>query len=166
MNSTDTQNHAAQEACRASGRRRLANRQRERRPHDARTGDTCQEDRVRAEIVVVVRQEAAVPPLDARDAVTNLHVPLRLDVVFRVTDAQVEQIAQQAAELLAREPTGQQGGWLRGAEQIAAYIDCPRSRVYALASAGRIPVERDGTGLIARRSELDAWIRGGGGKRP
>jgi excisionase family DNA binding protein len=56
--------------------------------------------------------------------------------------------------------------WLRGAERIAAYIDAPRSRVYALASAGRIPVERDGSNLIARRSDLDAWVRAGGGKRP
>jgi hypothetical protein len=56
--------------------------------------------------------------------------------------------------------------WLRGAEKIAAYIDSPRSRVYALASAGRIPVERDGSNLVARRSELDKWVRDGGGKRP
>jgi excisionase family DNA binding protein len=57
-------------------------------------------------------------------------------------------------------------GWLRGAERIAAYLDCPRSRVYALASAGRIAIERDGSALIARKSDLDAWIRDGGGRRP
>jgi hypothetical protein len=57
-------------------------------------------------------------------------------------------------------------GWLRGAERIAAYIDCPPSRVYALSSAGRIAVEHDGSGLVARKSDLDAWIRSGGGKRP
>ncbi len=57
-------------------------------------------------------------------------------------------------------------GWLRGAEKIADYLDCPESRVYALSSAGRIPVEHDGAGLIARKSDLDSWIRSGGGKRP
>jgi hypothetical protein len=57
-------------------------------------------------------------------------------------------------------------GWLRGADRIADYIDAPKSRVYALASAGRIPVERDGSALIARRSALDQWVRNGGGKRP
>jgi hypothetical protein len=59
-------------------------------------------------------------------------------------------------------------GWLRGAEKIAAYIDAPVSRVYALTSArpARIPVERDGSNLIARRSALDAWVLAGGGKRP
>jgi hypothetical protein len=57
-------------------------------------------------------------------------------------------------------------GWLRGADKIAAYIDSPRSRVYALASARRIPVHHDGSALIARRSELDQWLRSGGGRRP
>ena len=57
-------------------------------------------------------------------------------------------------------------GWLRGAEKIARYIDAPSSRVYALASAGRIPCERDGSSLIAHRGDLDAWLRAGGGRRP
>src|SRR5690606_22294843 len=56
--------------------------------------------------------------------------------------------------------------WLRGADKIAEYIDAPRSRVYALASAGRIPVHRDGSTLIARTSELDKWLMSGGGRRP
>ena len=56
--------------------------------------------------------------------------------------------------------------WLRGADQIAAYIGAPRSRVYALASARRIPVEHDGSALIAQTSALDDWLRAGGGKRP
>lgn len=78
----------------------------------------------------------------------------------------VEAIAERAAEILAASRDGREDGWLRGAERIAAYIDCPRSRVYALASARRIPVHHDGSALIARRSELDRWLRGGGGVRP
>jgi hypothetical protein len=77
---------------------------------------------------------------------------VNLDVIIELTDAQVEQIAEHAAELLAERPAAESDGWLRGAERIAAYIDCPRSRIYALTSAGRIPVERDGASLIARRS--------------
>ena len=46
------------------------------------------------------------------------------------------------------------------------YIDAPRSRVYSLVSAGRIPVHKDGSALVARKTELDAWVRSGGGKRP
>jgi hypothetical protein len=65
--------------------------------------------------------------------------------------------------IFARQPDD---GWLRGGEKIAAYIDAPVSRVYSLSSAGRIPVEHDGSNLVARRSELDAWVRAGGGRRP
>ena len=63
-------------------------------------------------------------------------------------------------------PETNHGGWLRGADKIANYIDAPRSRVYALASANRIPIVRDGTALLAQTHELDQWIRNGGGKRP
>jgi excisionase family DNA binding protein len=52
-----------------------------------------------------------------------------------------------------------------GADAIAAYIDLPRSRVYALVSAKRIPIHKDGSALIARKSDLDDWIVGRGGKR-
>ncbi|MGB7587816.1 MAG: hypothetical protein WBM00_03830 [Solirubrobacterales bacterium] len=86
---------------------------------------------------------------------------------FNVGDELVERIARRAAELLAdqsSEPS--QDGWLRGATRIADYIDAPRSRVYALASARRIPVHHDGSALIARRSELDQWLLRGGGRRP
>jgi excisionase family DNA binding protein len=88
-------------------------------------------------------------------------------ISFNVGDELVERIAHRAAELLAEqsdEPA--EDGWLRGAERIAAYIDAPRSRVYALVSARRIPVHRDGSALIARRSELDRWLLRGGGLRP
>lgn len=84
-----------------------------------------------------------------------------------VGDELVERIARRAAELLSEQASAPtEDGWLRGAERIAAYLDCPRSRVYALASARRIPIHRDGSALIARRSELDTWLLGGGGLRP
>jgi hypothetical protein len=56
--------------------------------------------------------------------------------------------------------------WLRGASEIAGYIGAPRSRVYALVSARRISVSHDGSALIARKSELDDWLKAGGGRRP
>jgi hypothetical protein len=82
-------------------------------------------------------------------------------------DKLVEHIAERAAELVARQQneTGEDG-WLRGADKIAAYIDAPRSHVYGLVSARRIPVHHDGSALIALRSELDTWLLTGGGKRP
>ena len=89
----------------------------------------------------------------------------------------LEQIARRVAELLVerddladlvldRHADNGESGWLRGADQIATYIGAPRSRVYALASAGRIPIQKDGSALLARRGDLDAWVRSGGGKRP
>ena len=88
-------------------------------------------------------------------------------ISLEVGDELVERIARRAAELLAeRASAPDEDSWLRGAEKIADYLDCPRSRVYALASARRIPIHRDGSALIARRSELDKWLLGGGGVRP
>ena len=78
-------------------------------------------------------------------------------------------LAELAARLAPYLPTAAPAddGWLRGADQIASYIGCPRSRVYALSSAGRLAaVEHDGKTLVARRSQLDAWMHNGGGKRP
>ena len=75
-----------------------------------------------------------------------------------------DKLAPLLVDRLVAPATGE--GWLRGADEIAAYIGSPRSRVYALASARRIPVQRDGSALVARRSELDSWLQNGGGKRP
>jgi excisionase family DNA binding protein len=100
---------------------------------------------------------------------TSGHVDLgsrERELVLRLSDELIDAIAERAAMAIAQRPGRSEDGWLRGANQIAAYIDCPRSRVYALTSARRIPVHRDGSALIARRSELDAWLRNGGGVRP
>ncbi len=48
----------------------------------------------------------------------------------------------------------------------AEHLACPRSRLYALVSAGRIPCEHDGSRLLFDRRELDAWVRAGGARRP
>jgi excisionase family DNA binding protein len=56
-------------------------------------------------------------------------------------------------------------GWLTVTE-AAEYLRCPKSRVYSLVSARRIPSMKDGSRTLLRRSELDSWLRAGGGKRP
>ena len=85
-----------------------------------------------------------------------------------VPDELVERVAERAAELVAERSNGGGEGWLRGADAIAEYVGAKRSRIYALATTTppRIPVERDGSNLVAKRSELDHWIRDGGGLRP
>lgn len=118
------------------------------------------------DFAVRISHLTAAPLSDADEGSANSGLVVSLNVVLEVTGGEIEQIAQQATKLFAK-PTGTPlDEWLRGADRIAAYIDCPRSRVYALTSAGRIPVERDGASLVARRSELDTWLRSGGGKRP
>ncbi|MEK6251254.1 MAG: hypothetical protein AABM43_04795 [Actinomycetota bacterium] len=87
---------------------------------------------------------------------------LTLDLPPELIDA----IAERVAAILAERQGPTDDGWLRGAEAIGDYIGAPRSRVYALASARRLAVHHDGSALIARRSELDAWLRDGGGRRP
>jgi len=55
--------------------------------------------------------------------------------------------------------------WL-DVEHAAEHLSCPRSRIYALVSARRIPHYKDGSRLLFRREELDDWVRAGGGRRP
>lgn len=90
-------------------------------------------------------------------------------LTLALPDELLEELAHRVADLLEQRGHGAPpavDGWLRGAEAIAEYIGAPASRVYGLSSAKRIPVEHDGSALIARRSQLDAWLRDGGGKRP
>jgi excisionase family DNA binding protein len=96
------------------------------------------------------------PPSAAPDRERpHLALPVGEDFV----EAVARRAAELAADLLAPQP------WLdvRGA---AEHLACPQSRVNALASAGRIPVHRDGSRLLFRREELDEWVRAGGAKRP
>ena len=90
--------------------------------------------------------------------------PLALTLPPELIDAIADRVAAKLAE---RQPTTEDG-WLRGATAIAEYIGSPPSRVYALSACKpqRIPTSRDGSALIAKRSDLDAWLRNGGGKRP
>lgn len=89
-------------------------------------------------------------------------------LVFEVPDELIESIAEKVAAILEAHERPSEDGWLRGGQAIADYIGAPRSRVYALATTTppRIPVHRDGSALVARRSALDLWLRDGGGRRP
>ncbi len=71
-----------------------------------------------------------------------------------------------AERLLPRlEAPAHTDGWLT-VRETAEYLRCPKSRIYSLVSARRIPFVKDGSRTLFRRSELDAWLRAGGGKRP
>lgn len=87
----------------------------------------------------------------------------RATIAIAIPDQTVEVIAERVADLLAGsfEPET----WL-GVEQAAVRLACPKSRIYALVFARRIPHERDGSRLLFRRSDLDAWVARGGARRP
>jgi excisionase family DNA binding protein len=94
----------------------------------------------------------------AIDARTDGPLALTLPVDF------VERVAFRVAAILAaREPEAER--WV-GVAEAAEHLSCPRSRIYALTSAGRLPHRKDGTRLLFRLSELDAWLERGGGRRP
>jgi excisionase family DNA binding protein len=89
----------------------------------------------------------------------------RRDVVtLGVPGELVEMIAERAADLLA-EQMPSVSPYL-DVDKAADYLACSPSRIYALTSTKRIPHHRDGSRLLFRREELDAWIERGGGKRP
>jgi hypothetical protein len=78
----------------------------------------------------------------------------------------IETIAQRAAQIVMEQTPPAEDGWLRGAEQIAGYLDSSASRIYTLSASRRIPVQRDGAAIVAKRSVLDDWIREGGDRCP
>ena len=79
----------------------------------------------------------------------------------------VELVAERAAELVADRLTAAPApeSWC-GVKEAAEHLACPKSRVYALVSAGRIPYAKDGARLLFKRSQLNAWVQQGGGRRP
>ena len=100
------------------------------------------------------------PPADVRaPGLSNAGLALAVPPEF------VEAVAQRAAALVADRLQQRTAPYLDVAG-AAAYLACPRSRIYSLVSAGRIPVRRDGSRLLFRAAELDDWLDGGGGCRP
>jgi excisionase family DNA binding protein len=78
----------------------------------------------------------------------------------------LEAVAFRAAELVAEQLEATRPEPYMGVEVTAEYLACPKSRIYALVSADRIPHRKDGSRLLFRAAELDAWLDQGGGVRP
>jgi excisionase family DNA binding protein len=62
-------------------------------------------------------------------------------------------------------PAEERSTWL-DVTAAAQHLACPKSRIYALVSARRIPFHKDGTRTLFDRGELDNWVRAGGANRP
>lgn len=79
----------------------------------------------------------------------------------------IEQIARRAAELLSeRVAPAEDGNGYLDAVGAAEFLACPKSRIYSLASLGRIPHYHDGSRLLFDRDELREYVREGGARRP
>jgi len=103
---------------------------------------------------------AAQPP----QALRSLPNPERMSI--EVPDAFLEAVARRVAEMLAAQDQGPEP-WLT-VVQAAEHLACPKSRIYALTTRrgrDRIPHQKDGSRLLFRASELDAWLESGGGTR-
>jgi excisionase family DNA binding protein len=81
-------------------------------------------------------------------------------LVLSLPDELVEAVAQRAAEIVLTAQSEPADEWLDVAG-AAEYLKCGKRRVYNLVSEGRAPVHREGTRLLFKRLELDAWIESG-----
>jgi excisionase family DNA binding protein len=81
-------------------------------------------------------------------------------------DVALDALAERLApRLTGRMTDNRPNAWLT-VESAAEHLSCPKSRIYALTSARRIPHHRDGSRVLFDRDELDVWVRGGGATRP
>jgi excisionase family DNA binding protein len=98
---------------------------------------------------------APLAPAGAAEADGMSGIDLHLD------DDGVERLAA----AIARRLQGRLGAggtpWLN-ADEAAAYIGAPISRIRQLTMGGEIPVHRDGRRVLYHRDELDRWLLDGG----
>jgi excisionase family DNA binding protein len=85
-------------------------------------------------------------------------------ISVEITEELLERIAERAAELLAGRQ-GEEPGFL-DVTGAADFLACPKSRIYALVSAKRLPHHRDGSRLLFDPGELREFVRQGGARRP
>jgi excisionase family DNA binding protein len=79
-----------------------------------------------------------------------------MSIELHLDDAGVERLA----DAIARRLEGRLGvasPWLT-AEDAAAYIGAPVSRIRQLTMGDEIPVHRDGRRVLYNRDELDRWL--------
>lgn len=76
----------------------------------------------------------------------------------------IEAVAARAAELVA--PRGPEPAGFLDVAGAAEYLACPKSRIYSLVSARRIPFYKDGSRTLFDRAELRRYVEKGGAVRP
>jgi excisionase family DNA binding protein len=73
-----------------------------------------------------------------------------------VPDALIEELAERTAAKLAKRLPQTPEPYL-DVDGAAEYLSCPRSRIYDLRRQG-LTVYKDGSRLLFRREDLDAWL--------
>ncbi len=80
------------------------------------------------------------------------------DLVLALPDALVDELVERVAARLARPAAVP---WV-GVDAVVAHLGCRRQRIYDLVSQrgrrGGIPHRKDGSRLLFRLSEIDAWL--------
>jgi excisionase family DNA binding protein len=79
-------------------------------------------------------------------------------LVLTLPDELVDELVERVASRLTR-PTAEP--WV-GVDVVASHLGCRRQRIYDLVSqrgcGGGIPYRKDGSRLLFRLSEVDAWL--------
>ncbi len=94
-----------------------------------------------------------MPPAESHEPSLSITVPAA------VLDEIVDRVTARLGE--ADRPTIEP--WV-GVSDVAVHLACRRQRIYDLVSRrgnGQIPHRRDGTRLLFRLSEVDAWLAAG-----
>jgi excisionase family DNA binding protein len=85
--------------------------------------------------------------------------------VVSFDDEFVDELAGRIAERLKLTSGDGVAGFV-DVDGAAQFLACPRSRIYALVSARRIPHHRDGSRLLFDLTELRDYVHRGGARRP
>jgi excisionase family DNA binding protein len=81
-------------------------------------------------------------------------------------DELLDVLAERVAAKLASEAQAPEPDGFLDVAGAAEFLACPKSRIYALVSAGRLPHHKDGSRLLFDRGELRAYVHTGGARRP
>jgi excisionase family DNA binding protein len=100
------------------------------------------------------------PTLGRSTALPDPSEPTTGQLLDAALSALAPTIAEQVAALLferVAEHVGARSPWLSVAE-AAEYLRCSPKRIYDLTGQSRLPAHKDGSRLLLRRDELDAYL--------
>jgi excisionase family DNA binding protein len=85
------------------------------------------------------------------------------EISVAVPEELIDTVARRVLEFLdERDKASGREPWI-GVAEAAEHLHCKPQRIYALVHQGRLRPERDGSRLLFKRSELDAWLQSGSG---